>query len=67
VKLPKHSLELKSEPLLITKGIEIKNAKWDKNEVNSSLTLVFTGDLTNAFQSGDQVNISVKIKHVTYY
>lgn len=39
---------------------------WTDNGVNSSFAIVFAGDLSGTFQSGDEVNISVKIKHVTF-
>ena len=32
VKLPKHGLEMKSNPLLILPTIEITNLKWDRQE-----------------------------------
>lgn len=40
--------------------------EWTENGVTSSLTPVFAGDLTGSFQPGDEANISVKIKHVTF-
>jgi peptidoglycan hydrolase-like protein with peptidoglycan-binding domain len=48
VKLPKHGLQMKSDPLIILPLVEITNAKWDRKEV----------------QEGDLVKLSTDVKVV---
>lgn len=45
VKLPKHGLELKSNPLIILPKIEITNAKWDKKEARRGDILKLTANI----------------------
>lgn len=45
VKLPKHGLQMKSNPLIIMPPIEITNAKWDKKEARRGDILKLTADV----------------------
>ncbi len=45
VKLPKHGLQMKSNPLILLPPIEITNAKWDKKEARRSDILKLTADV----------------------
>lgn len=45
VKLPKHGLQMKSNPLIILPPIEITNAKWDKKEARRGDILKLTADV----------------------
>jgi len=45
VKLPKHGLEMKSNPLIILPPIEITNVKWDKKEARRGDVLKLTADI----------------------
>jgi len=45
VKLPKHGLELKSNPLIILPKIEITNPKWDKKEARRGDILKLTANI----------------------
>jgi len=45
VKLPKHGLEMKSNPLIILPPIEVTNLKWDKKEARRGDVLKLTADV----------------------
>jgi len=45
VKLPKHSLEMKSNPLVVYPQIKIKSLKWDKPEARRGDILTITADV----------------------
>ena len=45
VKLPKHGLRMKSNPLIIFPAVEITNAKWDKKEARRGDILKLTADV----------------------
>lgn len=45
VKLPKHGLEMKSNPLIILPPIEITNVKWDKKEARRGDVLKLNADI----------------------
>ena len=45
VKLPKHGLEMKSNPLFVLPPIEITNVKWDKKEARRGDVLKLTADI----------------------
>jgi hypothetical protein len=45
VKLPKHSLQKKSSPLVVVPPVQISNAKWDKSEARRGDTLKLTADV----------------------
>lgn len=58
VKLPKHSLEMKSNPLVILPPIEITNLKWDKEEARRGDILKLTADVKGA-QEGSEAEIEI--------
>lgn len=58
VKLPKHSLEQKSNPLIVIPPIEITNAKWDKQEARRGDILKLTADVRGA-QEGTEAEIQI--------
>ena len=45
VKLPKHSAEMQSNPLIVLPPINIKNLKWDKKEARRGDILTMTADV----------------------
>ncbi len=45
VKLPKHSAELQSNPLIVLPPVGIKNLKWDKKEARRGDILTMTADV----------------------
>lgn len=47
VKLSKHSLSKKSEPLIVLPPVQITNAKWDKKEARRGDILKLTADVKN--------------------
>lgn len=53
VKLSKHSLTKKSNPLKLLPKIEIKNLKWDKDEVHRGDIVKITGDVTNVYDGAE--------------
>jgi hypothetical protein len=57
-KLPRHGLELKSNPLLILPPIEITNLKWDKTEAWRSDILKLTADVKGV-QEGEEAEIEI--------
>jgi len=48
VKLPKHGLQMKSNPLILLPLIEIANPKWDKKEARRGDILKLTADVKGA-------------------
>ena len=40
--------------------------EWTEGEMTGSLNPVFEGDITGSYQTGDEVKITVTIKHVTF-
>jgi hypothetical protein len=58
VKLPKHGLNKKSNPLLILPKIEISNLKWDKKEARRGDILKLTADVKGA-QEGSEAEIEI--------
>lgn len=48
VKLPKHGLQMKSNPLILLPPVEITNAKWDKKEARRGDVLKLTADVKGA-------------------
>lgn len=58
VKLPKHSLEMKSNPLVVLPPIEITNLKWDKEEARRGDILKLTADVKGA-QDGSEAEIEI--------
>lgn len=58
VKLPKHSLEKKSNPLVVTPPINITNLKWDKKEARRGDILKLTADVKGA-QEGSEAEIEI--------
>lgn len=57
-KLPKHSLEKKSNPLLVTPPLEITNLKWDKKEARRGDILKLKADVKGA-QEGSEAEIEI--------
>jgi hypothetical protein len=53
VKLPKHSLEMKSNPLVVYPQIKIKNLKWDKPEARRGDILTITADIETVYNGTD--------------
>jgi hypothetical protein len=45
VKLPKHSAEMQSNPLIVLPPVNIKNLKWDKKEARRGDILTMTADV----------------------
>lgn len=45
IKLPKHSLEKKSNPLLLLPSVKISNLKWDKKEARRGDVLKMTAEI----------------------
>lgn len=58
VKLPKHSLQMKSNPLLVSPPIEITNVKWDKTEARRGDILKLTADVKGA-QEGSEADTEI--------
>lgn len=58
VKLPKHGLQMKSNPLILLPLIEITNAKWDKKEARRGDFLKLTADVKGA-QDGTEGEIEI--------
>ena len=58
VKLLKHGLEMKSNPLLILPAIEITNVKWDKQEARRADIIKLTADIKGA-QDGTEAEIEI--------
>jgi hypothetical protein len=58
VKLPKHSLDMKSNPLLILPPVEISNAQWDKKEARRGDMLKLTADVKGA-REGSEAEIEI--------
>jgi hypothetical protein len=58
VKMPKHSLEMKSNPLLVLPPIEISNLKWDKKEARRGDVLKLTADVKGA-KEGDEAEMEI--------
>ncbi len=58
VKLPKHGLEKKSNPLLVTPPINITNLKWDKKEARRGDILKLTADVKGV-QEGSEAEIEI--------
>jgi hypothetical protein len=52
-KLPKHGLEMKSNPLVILPPIEISNLKWDKEEARRGDILKLTADIKGVFDGAE--------------
>ena len=57
-KLPRHGLELKSNPLLILPPIEITNLKWDKKEARRGDLLKLTANVKGV-QNGSEAEIEI--------
>lgn len=47
-KLPKHGLQMKSNPLILLPAVEITNLKWDKKEARRGDILKLTADVKGA-------------------
>lgn len=58
VKLPKHGLQMKSNPLIILPAVEITNAKWDKKEARRGDILKLTADVKGV-QDGTEGEIEI--------
>ncbi len=58
VKLPKHSLQMKSNPLIILPAVEITNLKWDKKEARRGDILKLTADIKGA-QDGTEGEVEI--------
>jgi hypothetical protein len=58
VKLSKHGLQMKSNPLILLPAIEITNLKWDKKEARRGDILKLTADIKGS-QDGDEAEISI--------
>jgi hypothetical protein len=58
VKLPKHGLQMKSNPLILLPPIEITNAKWDKKEARRGDILKLTADVKGV-QDGTEGEIEI--------
>lgn len=58
VKLPKHSLQMKSNHLILLPTIEITNAKWDKKEAREGDILKLTADVKGV-QDGAEGEIEI--------
>jgi hypothetical protein len=58
VKLPKHGLQMKSNPLILSPPIEITNAKWDKKEARRGDILKLTTDVKGV-QDGTEGEIEI--------
>jgi hypothetical protein len=58
VKLPKHGLQMKSYPLVLSPFIEITNAKWDKKEARRGDILKLTADVKGC-QDGTESEIEI--------
>jgi len=58
VKLPKHSIQLKSGPMIILSAIEITNLKWDKKEARRGDIVKLTADVKNV-PDGTEGEISI--------
>ncbi|MCX6577408.1 MAG: hypothetical protein NTV82_13580 [Candidatus Aminicenantes bacterium] len=58
VKLPKHGLQMKSNPLIVLPPIEITNAKWDKKEARRGDILKLTADVKGV-QDGTEGEIEI--------
>jgi hypothetical protein len=58
IKMPKHGLEMKSNPLIILPPIEIENLKWDKKEARRGDVLKMTADVKGA-PDGTEAEIEI--------
>jgi hypothetical protein len=58
VKLPKHGLQMKSNPLIILPAVEITNAKWDKKEARRGDILKLTADVKGV-QDGTEGELEI--------
>jgi hypothetical protein len=58
VKLPKHGLQMKSNPLIILPPVQITNAKWDKKEARRGDILKLTADVKGV-QDGTEGEIEI--------
>ncbi|UCF64277.1 MAG: hypothetical protein JSW33_00175 [bacterium] len=58
VKLPKHDLEMKSNPLLVLPPIEITNLKWDKKEARRGDIVKLTADIKEV-ATGTEAEIEI--------
>jgi len=58
IKLPKHGLQMKSNPLILLPAIEITNVKWDKKEAWRGDILKLTADVKGV-QDGVEGEISI--------
>ena len=58
VKLPKHGLQMKSNPLILLPPIEITNAKWDKKEARRGDILKLSADVKSA-EDGTEGEIEI--------
>jgi hypothetical protein len=53
VKLPKHSLEMDSNPLTVLPLIKIKNLKWDKSEARRGDILTLTAEVMGIYDGAE--------------
>jgi len=58
VKLPKHGLQMKSNPLILLPTVEITNLKWDKKEARRGDVLKLTADVKGC-QDDTEAEISI--------
>lgn len=58
VKLPKHGLQMKSNPLILLPAVEITNLKWDKKDARRGDILKLTADIKGS-QDGAEAEISI--------
>jgi hypothetical protein len=58
VKLPKHGLQMKSNPLILLPAVEITNLKWDKKEARRGDILKLTADIKGV-QDDVEAEISI--------
>jgi len=58
VKLPKHGLKMKSNPLIVLPQIKIENIKWDKKEARRGDILKLTADIKSV-PDGTEAEIEI--------
>jgi hypothetical protein len=58
VKLPKHSAEMQSNPLIVLPPVNIKNLKWDKKEARRGDILTMTADIESV-PDGTEAEIEI--------